>query len=365
MAGVCVVGSCNFDQKLLLPLTVFLLQTVYVQDIPAPGQTVHGSSYVTGFGGKGANQCVMAAKLGSSATMISALGDDAIASMTRENLRRSNVSLDHMYVKEGVSSGVAQITVSSKSGENCIVIVPGANLCLEPEDVERAAEVRSSGQRDGADGFLRSLVEQAISSCKVLLCQNEISPATTYTAMRIARGSKSPPLVILNAAPAPRVGTNWREGEWRDFKEMLSMCDVLCVNESEAREMSKLQVEGEDESSLMDSIKRASLTLMELGASQILFTLGERGSCLVRPGDGDTREVKVHRVPAGQQRVQVVDTSGAGDAYLGALASHVAAGKSMEQAMEAAGEIATITVQSKGTQNSYPSADSLPPHLRP
>ena len=177
----------------------------------------------------------MAAKLGSSATMISALGDDAIASMTRENLRRSNVSLDHMYVKEGVSSGVAQITVSSKSGENCIVIVPGANLCLEPEDVERAAEVRSSGQRDGADGFLRSLVEQAISSCKVLLCQNEISPATTYAAMRIARGSKSPPLVILNAAPAPRVGNNWREGEWRDLKEMLSMCDVLCVTSHAAR----------------------------------------------------------------------------------------------------------------------------------
>eukprot|EP00960_Hanusia_phi_P076527 768572-Hanusia_phi.AAC.8 len=90
----------------------------------------------------------MAAMLGAKATLIAALGDDAIAKMTIENLRKYHVNLEHVCFKEGVASGVAQITVSTRSGENCIVIVPGANLCLEPEDVRKASEVCGSKSCD-------------------------------------------------------------------------------------------------------------------------------------------------------------------------------------------------------------------------
>ena len=107
---------------------------------PAPGATIYGSAYATGFGGKGANQVVMAAKLGAKTAMVGALGSDQIASITRENFAAAGVDSSHLCAKEG-ASGVAQICVSSLDGNNNIVIVPGANLLLSAEDVTAAGDV--------------------------------------------------------------------------------------------------------------------------------------------------------------------------------------------------------------------------------
>ena len=199
-ADVAVVGSCNYDQ------------IVYVNDFPAAGATIYGSAYATGFGGKGANQCVMAAKLGAKTAMIGALGSDQIAAITRENFSSVGVDTRHLCTKDG-ASGVAQICVSAKDGNNNIVIVPGANLLFSEADVLGAKDV--------------------ICNAKVVLLQNEVPAATTLAAMGVARSSSSGPVVILNAAPAPTLGENWQEGQWQKDKvaAMLSSCHILCVNE--------------------------------------------------------------------------------------------------------------------------------------
>jgi ribokinase len=240
---VVVVGSCNYDQF------------VYVPEFPAPGATIYGTGYATGFGGKGANQwqvarvnwlpaqspnracqltegdmsSVQAAKLGARTAMVGALGDDAIAANTRANFERVGVDSRFLLEKKGVSSGIAQICVQAKDGDNHIVLVPGANLELDESDVAAA--------------------EEMLSHAKVVLCQNEVRPSVSLAAMKAAKGraDAAAPLVILNAAPAPSIGDRWQEGQWREeqVRDMLSCCDMLCINESEAAKLSGLPVIGE------------------------------------------------------------------------------------------------------------------------
>lgn len=328
-ADVVVVGSCNYDQ------------IVYVPHFPGAGATIYGTAYATGFGGKGANQVVMAAKMGAKTAIVGALGSDQIARMTRENFSKVGVDTRDLYEKEG-ASGVAQICVSAKDGDNNIVIVPGANLLLSDKDLAAARDI--------------------ICKSKVLLLQNEVPASTTLAAMQMAKSAAPAPLVILNAAPPPTIGDRWQEGQWQQHQvqEMLSCCDILCVNESEAQVLSGVHVaEADDEQELLNSVLAAAAKLQQLGAKKVLITLGGRGSCLVRQ-DGSHWRVK-----GPQEHVEVVDTSGAGDAYLGALAAYLAASKTLEEALELAGKVATISVTSKGTQASFPSLKSLPPDLWP
>jgi ribokinase len=328
MRDVVVVGSCNYDE------------IAYVPDFPMPGETLFGTSYDTCFGGKGANQCAMAAKLGASTAFIGAVGDDSIGALTRENFRALNVDTSCLVEKPGARSGVAQICVSQALGQNTIIVVPGANLQLGPADVAAAREL--------------------ILQSKVLLLQNEIPPATTLAAMKCAKSEGSGTLVVLNAAPAPSTGSKWEQGEWEDPGEMIGLCDILCVNESEAEKLTGLKIEtGSSEERLMASVIGAYEKLRMLGASQVLITLGASGAILVQ-NDG-THE----RVPAPTPPITAIDTSGAGDAYLGAFAAYVAAGKSIVEALVLAGEIAGMTVQALGTQPSYPALEQLPRRLRP
>ena len=341
-AAVVIVGSCNYDQ------------IVYVPDFPAPGATIYGSSYATGFGGKGANQCVMAARLGASTAMVGALGSDQIGRITRENFAAAGVNTDHLIAKEG-ASGVAQICVSAKDGNNHIVLVPGANLLLSGADVSAAGTI--------------------IRNSKVVLLQNEVPPATTLAAMRAAKegdrpAGGRPPLVVLNAAPAPLIGGKWQEGQWREeeMKDMLSLCDILCVNESEAEVLSGVAVGGESEDDLRSSALRAAKKLHDhFGAvCDILITLGGRGSCFLEwQEEALDRGYSSHRVPGPSQPVEAVDTSGAGDAYLGAFAAYLAANHDIKAALVLAGQVATRTVMAKGTQSSFPALESLPTELRP
>mmetsp|Transcript_46928 Transcript_46928/g.75623 ORF Transcript_46928/g.75623 Transcript_46928/m.75623 type:complete len:333 (+) Transcript_46928:103-1101(+) len=328
---VVVVGSCNYDQ------------IVYVPDFPAAGATIYGGSYATGFGGKGANQCVMAAKLGVATAMVGALGSDQIERITRENFTALGVDTQHLCAKDGAASGVAQICVSAADGNNNIVIVPGANLLFSPDDVTEASEM--------------------ISKSRVLLLQNEVPAATSLAAMRAARSASAPgPLVILNAAPAPSLGDTWQEGQWNASTrtQMLSSCDILCVNETEAEVLSGMAVKGgSSEEDLLQAVLAAGAKLQEMGASQVLITLGVRGSCLIKK-DG------CHiRVPGPAFRVDALDSSGAGDAYLGALAAYLSTSHPIEEALVLAGKVATMTVQAKGTQSSFPSLSSLPSDFHP
>mmetsp|Transcript_7987 Transcript_7987/g.15671 ORF Transcript_7987/g.15671 Transcript_7987/m.15671 type:complete len:428 (-) Transcript_7987:515-1798(-) len=317
---VCVVGSINYDQ------------TVYVSKMPVPGQTLHGSLYTTGFGGKGANQCVMAGLMGAKCEMVGMLGTDDIATITRTHLAKVGVGIDHVGSAEG-ASGVAAITVSS-DGENVVIVVPGANLLLTSEHIAKATST--------------------IQSSSVLLCQNEVPPATTLSAMKAGKGKG--PFVILNAAPAPSVGNRWQEGQWEDIGSMLSACDLLCINESETLLLTGVTV-GEGDA-LVGSLQKAAERVKELGCPRVIFTLGAAGSCLV---DEANQPVMV---PLTDRPEKVVDTCGAGDSYLGALAAYLSFGVSLPDAMTKAGRVAAITVTGAGAQTSYPQGDMLPSELR-
>lgn len=295
---VCVVGAANID----------LIS--YVPRLPRVGETLHGTQFRMGYGGKGANQAVMAAKLRAEVTMVCKLGRDVFGEGTLENFRTHGVDTTHVTFTDEAFSGVAPIAVDPE-GRNAIIIVTGANDRLSLDDLERA--------------------RPAIAAAEVVLCQLELPVETTLSALRIAR--EEGVRTIFNPAPA-------RE-DLPD--ELFRLSDVLCPNEPETELLTGMPA-GDD----------AARELLARGAGAVALTLGERG-CLVVDGNS------VSEVPV--EPVRAVDTTGAGDAFVGALATFLAAGRSLVDAAERSNAVAALSVQRRGTQTSFPSADDLPAAL--
>eukprot|EP00045_Choanoeca_perplexa_P001183 m.18328 g.18328 ORF g.18328 m.18328 type:complete len:311 (+) comp10786_c0_seq4:50-982(+) len=305
---VVVVGSSNTD----------LIS--YVPRMPVPGETLHGKRFETGFGGKGANQCVMAGKIGAKTAMVTKLGDDTFGRDTLENYKNNHVNVDHVSFSTTAATGVAPIFVDDQ-GQNSIVIVPGANNEMTSDDVAKAKDT--------------------IASAKVLLCQNEITPSATIAALAHARDNNV--LSILNLAPAVKDAPS----------EFFTLPSILCVNESEAEILTGIKVSSKAEAS------KAGKALMNAhGAQSVLLTLGSMGSLFVSADD----EVDVPCHPA-----KAVDTSGAGDCFIGAVAYYKANHPDLSwlQVLTLASEVAAISVTKSGTQSSYPSRGQLPAHLVP
>jgi ribokinase len=301
---VCVVGSANVDL------------VAYAPRLPKLGETLTGTRFVTGFGGKGANQAVMAAKLGADVSMVAKVGDDAFGRDYLENFRSVGVDTTYVGVSGDASTGVAPIWVDETSGDNAIVIVPGTNGLLTSVDVEAAAP--------------------AIESADVLVCQWEVPIECVVTAFAIAR--RAGVTTIFNPAPA--------QGELPPA--LLETTDLLCPNESEIELLTGLPT------GTLDEVEAAGRALLARGVRRVACTLGERGALLV------TDESAVH-VPT--ERVDAVDTTGAGDAFVGSLAVFVARGVDLTDAIARASTIATITVTAPGAQTSFPSAAHLPDGL--
>jgi ribokinase len=295
---VSVVGAANID----------LIS--YVPRLPRVGETLHGSSFQMGYGGKGANQAVMAAKLGAEVTMVCKLGRDVFGEGTLENFRSLGVDTTHVSFTDEAFSGVAPIAVDP-DGRNSIIIVTGANDLLSVDDLERA--------------------RPAIAASDVLVCQLELPVETSLAALRIAR--EEGVRTIFNPAPA-------RE---KLPEELYRLSDVLCPNEPETELLTGTPA-GE----------AAARELLARGAGSIVLTLGERG-CLVVEGETAV-ELTVEQVHA-------VDTTGAGDAFVGALATFLAAELPLADAADRANAIAARSVQSRGTQTSFPGAADLPAGL--
>lgn len=295
---VCVVGAANID----------LIS--YVPRLPHIGETLHGSSFQMGYGGKGANQAVMAAKLGAEVAMVCKLGRDVFGEGTFENFRSFGIDTTHVSFTEKALSGVAPIAVDP-DGRNSIIIVTGANDLLSPDDLERA--------------------RPAIAASEALVCQLELPVETSLAALRIAH--EEGVRTIFNPAPA-------RE---ELPEELYRLSDVLCPNEPETELLTSMPA-GEE----------AARELLRRGADSVVLTLGKRG-CLVVEGETAV-EVPVEQVPA-------VDTTGAGDAFVGALATFVAAGRPLADAAERANAVAALSVQGRGTQTSFPSTADLPAGL--
>ncbi len=255
--SVCVLGSCNMDLVVRAPR------------IPVPGETVLGGSYRTFPGGKGANQAVAAARMGGRVSLISCVGDDAHGQRLRDALAPENMDLSGVRTREKEATGLALITVA-EGGENTIVVAPGANASLTPEDIQQSADL--------------------ITGAGVLLVQLEVPLPSVYAAAEIAKGAGR--CVVLNAAPARVLPA-----------DLLAMVDVLVVNQTEAMRMLNID-------SRLDPA-RLALRLPELGLTTVLLTLGSSGAIMAHKG-------RPNRLSP--PSVRSVDSVGAGDAFCGALA---------------------------------------------
>jgi ribokinase len=299
--GLLVVGSANAD-----------LVTV-VDRHPSAGETVLGSDLVTHPGGKGANQAVAAARLGARAALLARVGDDAHGRLLVDSLAAAGVDTAGVRCG-GAPTGVALITVGP-SGDNTIVVSPGANHRLSPQDVTDARE--------------------SIAAAAVVSLQLEIPPETVTAAARAA--AESGTRVVLNPSPAAPLP-----------HEVLAVCDPLVVNEHEARFLLGTAA-GEGHGPA--AAEGWAAALRALGPRSVVVTLGAAGALLHGP-DGVLHVAS----PA----VRAVDTTGAGDAFTGALAWRLAVGDTPPDAVRYAVRVGAASVTRAGAQSSFPSADELP-----
>ena len=301
---ICVVGASNIDL------------IAYAPRLPKLGETVPGSNFRTGFGGKGANQAVMAAKLGGAVSIVTKVGEDLFGQDTRKNFVEQSVDTTYLYTTPDSFTGVAPIWVEESSGNNAIIVAVGANHLLTPEDIAGATV--------------------ALTTAQVVVCQWEIRTDSVLAALKIAH--EAGVTTIFNPAPAHS----------EIPAELYACIDILCPNESETEALTGMPVTS------IEQATAAAQTLLRRGPRTIILTLGERGSLLV------TAEGSQH-IPA--PSVRAVDTTGAGDAFVGSLAFYLAEGRPLVEAMQRANRIAAISVQSPGTQSSFPSLVDLPADL--
>lgn len=302
---IVVVGSLNFDL------------VVHVDRMVAPGETLAGREFQSHPGGKGANQAAAIGRLGHPVYMMGRIGDDAFGEELRSSLDDAGVDTTFVATSEG-SSGVALI-VLSRNGENSIVVVPGANALVKPEDLDANREV--------------------IRSASIVLTQLEI-PLTTVVHLAEICASEEVPL-ILDPAPAQHLPP-----------ELLHRISWITPNEVEARFFNDHGSPQNGENSL----KTISNRLMSLGPRNVLLKLGERGAYLATK-DGDRTAIRACNV-------RVLDTTGAGDAFNGAFAVALAHGATPVEAAEFASAAAALSVTRYGALPSMPGRAEVEDVLR-
>ena len=298
---ICIVGSSNIDLTFRTPR------------LPKPGETLAGQSFLLGFGGKGANQAVMASRLGAQVTMITKVGRDVFGERTIHNYREHGINTAYVSTNDHHATGVAGIVVDD-DGRNCILVVPGANQTLSAEDVRKASA--------------------ALEAADVVLCQLEVPLDAVLEGFRLARaaGVKT----ILNPAPSRSLP-----------EELLRLTDYCIPNEPEIEHLTGHAVTAPQEAAA------AARQLLKRGPRTIIVTLGEWGALLLE-------EQRALHIPA--PKVKAVDTTGAGDAFIGSLAVYLAEGLALEQAVRRANTVAALSTTRLGTQVSFPSrieADSF------
>ena len=289
---IAVVGSANVDL------------TTFTNQFPRPGETIFGQKFDLGFGGKGANQAVAARLCGAEVFMVARVGSDLFGPATIENFRKQGIDPTHVKQVEGLSSGVAPIFVEP-NGQNRILVVKGANDALKPADVDAAAETLKA------------------ADCIVL--QFEIPLETVYYTIQFAR--KHGIRCILNPAPAQPVDLG-----------ALKHLDYLVPNESEAETITGLPVKN------VEGAKRCAEKLIAGGIQRVIITLGANGS-LLAGGDG-----RVHVAPFA---VLSVDSTGAGDAFIGSFAVFLGEGVPEKEAVRRANLYAGLSTTGVGTQKSF------------
>jgi len=289
---IAVVGSANIDL------------TTFTNQFPKPGETIFGQRFDLGFGGKGANQAVAARLCGADVFMVARVGSDLFGPATIENFRKQGIDATHVKQVEGLSSGVAPIFVEP-NGQNRILVVKGANDALKPADVDAAAE--------------------RLKAADCIVLQFEIPVETVYYTVQFARqhGIRC----ILNPAPAQPVDLN-----------ALKDLDYFVPNESEAESITRQPVKN------VEDARKCAEKLVAGGIRRVIITLGANGSFLAGT-DGS------QHMPS--FAVNSVDSSGAGDAFIGSFAVFLAEGVPEKEAVRRANLYAALSTTGVGTQKSF------------
>lgn len=304
-AEAVFIGACVVDL------------TSYADRFPVPGETLIGTDFVMGHGGKAANACVMACRMGLRCGMIAKVGSDKIGKDYLNYLREVGAITDYVRPTESKTNNATANIIVTKQGQNCIVYVQGAAALLKPDDVKEA--------------------EPMIKGAKILVALFECSNQTLLEALRIAR--KNNVTTLLNAAPFDTTMTD----------EVYKLTDILCVNETEASLATGLKVTNKED------FQAVANKLLTKGCKTVVITLGEQGACYCTSENHSLIYIKA-------EKVDVEDTTGAGDAFSGALAYHLVRHPEvpMAETIKKACDIATISVQSPGTQLSYPERTDIP-----
>lgn len=309
-AGVLVVGSLNADLA------------VYASRLPGPGETVAGRELVVSPGGKSANQAAAAGRLGASVRLLGAVGDDEYARMLLNALRGAGVDTSTVLQLDGQTSGVAVIEVDDR-GENSIVVVPGANGVLSADRIDAAAP--------------------AFAAAAVVSLGLEVPMGTVLAAARA--GHQAGATVLLNPSPYQPLST-----------ELLDCVDVLVLNAHEAADLLGLPDPGADWTA-------AAQAFAERGLTQVVVTLGGDGAVVLQSGQQAGGQAAVSVTPIAPMPVRVVDTTGCGDAFTGALAVGLAARQSLIEAAQRAAVVGALAATKRGAQSSYPTAVEVAAHL--
>lgn len=300
MKNIVVIGSSNTDM------------VVKTSHLPVPGETVLGGDFFMNAGGKGANQAVAAARYGNRVVFVAKTGNDLFGEQVRKSMKEDGIVTDYVFIDEEHPSGVALITIDQKA-ENCIVVAGGANMYLKPEDIDKAKEEILGGD--------------------VVLMQLETPIETVEYAAKMA--AEAGVKVILNPAPAPAEPLS---------KELISNLYLITPNRSEASRLTGIEVTD------LASAQRAALALYDMGAKNVIVTLGSEGSLVY---DGHMM-MRVEAI-----KVEAVDTTAAGDTYNGVLASVIAEGKSLIDAVHEANIAGAISVTRMGAQPAAPTREEI------
>jgi ribokinase len=296
---VLVIGSANVDVS------------VSTAVLPRPGETVIGNSSFITVGGKGANQAVASAACGVATHFAGRVGADAFGRMLQEALRGRDVRVEELRAISEAPTGIATISVEDSS-KNCIIVVPGANACLKSADLDELAPL--------------------IEGAAVVVLQCEIPMDTVYRAIEIAAGSGKP--IILN--PAPFRGL--------DLGRIAGAVTYLIPNETEASQIGGRPVD------TVDQAKECGTWLHAQGIECVIITLGAQGCVAVDAQSA--RHFAGHSVTA-------IDTTGAGDAFVGCLAAALAMGRSRDESIGRALLYSALSTTRRGAQVSYPKLEEF------
>ncbi|MEA3423200.1 MAG: ribokinase [Bacillota bacterium] len=296
MKKILVIGSLNMDI------------ITKVKKTPKVGETILGEGLINVPGGKGANQSVALGKLGVDVKHVGKVGNDNFGEVLRNNLKKNNVDINYVRTDKKEPTGTALIMLN-ENGNNSIVVIPGANFKLKKEDID----------------------EDMIKSSDILLSQFETPMETIEKSFEIGR--RNGIYTVLNPAPARRIKN-----------ELLKNVDLLIPNETEFEVLTGIKIDN------VDDVVKGSKELLKNGVKEIIVTMGEDG--VVHINKNGFKKYSAYNVKA-------IDTTAAGDSFIGGLLSRIALDETIEKSIEYAIKVSALTVMKIGAQSSLPSLEEV------